>query len=61
MPHRREALTNLSRSLQQAALALQALTLPGDTDLDIGMRHLLDAIDRVDVAATPDLDRRVVQ
>jgi len=58
MPDRREALTNISSSLQQTVLALQALTQPGDEHLPIGMRHLLDAIDRVDVAATDYLDRR---
>ena len=58
MPERREALTNLSSSLQQAVPALQALTQPGDEHLLFAMRHLLDAIDRVDVEATGDLDRR---
>jgi hypothetical protein len=50
MPDRREALTNISSSLQQAAVGLEALTQPGDEHLPIDMRHLLNAIDRVDVA-----------
>lgn len=58
MPDRRQALTNISSPLQQAVQGLQALTQPGDSDLPIGMRHLLDAIDRVDVAAVAHLDRR---
>ncbi len=58
MPDRREALTHISSSLQQAAQALQALTQPGDTNIPTGMRHLLDAIDRVDVAAGPVTDRQ---
>jgi hypothetical protein len=58
MPERREALTNLSSLLQQAVPALQALTKPGDEHLPFAMCHLLDAIDRVDVEATGDLDRR---
>ncbi len=52
MPDRREALVHISNSLQQAAEALRALTQPGDTDIPAGMRHLLDAIDRVDTAAS---------
>lgn len=59
MPDRRGALTNISSSLHQTVLALQALTQPGDEHLPIGMCHLLDAIDRVDVAATANLDRRL--
>ena len=60
MPDPRE-LTNISASLQQAAVALRALTEPGDEHLPYAMRHLLDAIDRVDVAATARLDRRAAQ
>jgi hypothetical protein len=58
MPDRREALAQISSNLQQAVQALQALTQPGDSDLPISMRHLLDAIDRVDLAASAHLDRR---
>ena len=58
MPERHEALTNISSSLQQVVPALQSLTQPGDEHLPFAMRHLLDAIDRVDVEATGDLDRR---
>jgi len=58
MPDRRLALTNISSALQQQANALQALTNPDDADLPIGMRLLLDAIDRVNVAASASLDRR---
>ncbi len=58
MPDRREALTNISSSLQQTVDALQALTQPDDRDLPICIIRLLDAIDLVDVAATADLDRR---
>jgi hypothetical protein len=61
MPDRREALTKISSSLQQTVLALEALTQPDDEHLPIGMRHLLDAIDRVDVAATAHLDRKAAQ
>ena len=52
MPDRRLALTNIASALQQQAAALQALTSPHDSDLPIGMRLLLDAIDRVNVAAS---------
>jgi hypothetical protein len=58
MPDRREALTHISSLLQQAARALQALTQLGDTDIPAGMRHLLDAIDRVDTAAGAATDRQ---
>ncbi len=58
MPDRREALRNISSSLTQTVDALQALTQPDDSDLPIGMRHLLDAIDRVDLAANAVADRR---
>lgn len=58
MPARSEVLTNISSFLQQVVLALQALTQPSDEHLPFAMRHLLDAIDRVDVEATDDLDRR---
>ena len=51
MLDRREALTNISSSLQQTVLALQALTLPEDQDLPVGIVRLLDAIDRVDISA----------
>jgi hypothetical protein len=57
MPDRREALTNISSSLQQVVPALQALTLPGDNNLPMCITSLLDAIDRVAVAiavAAPD-------
>lgn len=50
MPDRRPALKNISSALRQQARALQAVTQPGDSDLPIGMRLLLDAIDRIDVA-----------
>ena len=50
MPDRREALTNISSSLQQTVSALQALTQPDDKNLPISIIRLLDAIDRVDVA-----------
>ncbi len=58
MPDRRLALTNISSALQQQAAALQALTHPDDADLPIGMHLLLDAIDRVNVAASASLDCR---
>ena len=58
MPERREVLTNISISLQQVVPALQALTQPGDEHLPFAMRHLLDAIDRLNFEATDDLDRR---
>lgn len=58
MPDRSEALTNISSSLQQVVPALQVLTQPGDEHLPFAMRHLLDAIDRVDVEVAGDLDRR---
>jgi hypothetical protein len=58
MPDRRLALTNISSALQEQAAALQALTQPGDSDLPIGWRLLLDAIDRVNVAASAPLDAR---
>ncbi len=57
MPDRRQALTNISSSLQQSVYALQALTLPGDDNLPMSITSLLDAIDRVAVAvavAAPD-------
>ena len=57
MPDRRLALTNIASALQQHAAALQALTKPDDSDLPIGMRLLLDAIDRVNVAASAPLNR----
>ena len=57
MPDRRLALTNISGALQQAD-ALQALTNSDDADLPIGMRLLLDAIDRINVAASAPLDRQ---
>ncbi|KHA64265.1 hypothetical protein [Sphingomonas sp. Ant20] len=60
MPDRRLALTNIASALQQQATALQALTKPDDSDLPVGMRLLLDAIDRVNVAASAPLDRRTV-
>ena len=60
MPDRHLALTNIASALQQQAAALQALTKPDDSDLPIGMRLLLDAIDRVNVAASTPLDRRSV-
>lgn len=58
MPNRRLALTNISGALQQQADALQALTNSDDADLPIGMRLLLDAINRINVAASAALDRR---
>ena len=58
MPNRRQTLTNISSALQEQAAALQVLTQPGDNDLPIGWRPLLDAIDRVNVAATAPLDCR---
>jgi hypothetical protein len=58
MPDRRLALTNIASALQQQATALQHLTEPDDSDLPIGMRLLLDAIDRVNVAAAAPLHRR---
>jgi len=58
MPDRREALRNISSSLTQTVDALQALTEPNDSDLPIGMRHLLDAIDRFELAADAVADRR---
>jgi len=58
MPDRRLALTNISSALQQQAAALQAFTNPDDADLPIGMHLLLDAIDRVNVAAFTSFDRR---
>ena len=58
MPDRRLALTNISSALQQQAAALQAFTNPDDADLPIGMHLLLDAIDRVNVAASTSFDRR---
>jgi len=58
MPDQRLALTNISNALQQQAAALQALTHPDDADLPIGMNLLLDAIDRVHVAASAFLDCR---
>ncbi len=58
MPDRREALRTISSSLTQTVDALQALTEPNDRDLPIGMRHLLDAIDRVHLAANAVADRR---
>lgn len=58
MPDRREALTSILNDLQQAKVALQALTHPQDENLPLGMRHLLDAIDRVDTAATAHLHLR---
>ncbi len=57
MPDRREILTNISSSLQQAVSALHALTLPDDENLPVGIVRLLDAIDRVDIAANA-ADRR---
>ncbi len=51
MPDRRPALRDISSALRLQADALQALTQPGDSDLPIGMRLLLDAIDRVDLAS----------
>ena len=51
MPDRRPALKEISSALRQSAVALQALTEPGDSDLPIGMRLLLDAIDRIDVVS----------
>ncbi len=58
MPDQREALIHISSSLQQAAQALQALPQPDDTDIPAGMRHLLDAIDRVDTAVGAVTDRQ---
>lgn len=58
MPHRRLALTNISIALQEQAGALQALTEPGDSDLPIIWCALLDAIDRIEFAASVPLDRR---
>ncbi len=58
MPDRRQALTNISSALQEQAAALQALTQPDDSDLPIGWRLLLDAIDRVNVAASAPVDAR---
>jgi len=58
MPDRRLALTNISSALQQQAAPLQAFTNPDDADLPIGMHLLLDAIDRVNVAAFTFFDRR---
>ena len=51
MPDRRPALKDISRALRRQAEALQGLTQPGDSDLPIGMRLLLDAIDRIDVVS----------
>ena len=58
MPDRRLALTNISLALQEQAGALQALTQPGDSDLPIIWCVVLDAIDRIDFAASPPLDGR---
>ena len=58
MPDRSLALTNISTVLQEQAGALQALTQPGDSDLPIVWRVLLDVIDRIDFAASAPLDGR---
>jgi len=58
MTDRRLALTNISIALQEQAGALQALTQPGDSDLPIIWCVLLDAIDRIDFAASAPLDGR---
>jgi len=58
MPDRRLALTNISSALRQQADTLQAPTNSDNADLPIGMRLLLDAIDRINVAASTHLDRR---
>ncbi len=58
MPDRHLTLTNIASTLRQQAEALQALTRPDYRDLPIGMRLLLDAIDRVNVAASAPLDGR---
>ena len=57
MTDRREALSTVSAALREQVVALQALGEPRDHDLPIGMRLLLDAIDRVDRAAGADLDQ----
>jgi hypothetical protein len=61
MLDRREALTDISGDLRHAAAALQALSLPDDAHLPSGMRHLLDAIDHVDVAAAAQIDPRAAR
>ena len=65
MPDRHLALTNIASALQQQADALQeqagalqALTQPGDSDLPIIWCVLLEAIDRIDFAASAPLDGR---
>ena len=58
MPDRRLALTNISIALKEQAGALQALTEPGDSNLPIVWRVLLDAIDRINFAASAPVDRR---
>jgi hypothetical protein len=58
MPNRRHALTQISNALKVHAADLQALTEPGDHDLPMGWTMLLDAIDRIDIAAVASFDKR---
>lgn len=51
---RSQALSNLSSKLRELVPAMQALSEPSDRNLPLAMRQLLDAIDRVDVAAGDD-------
>ncbi len=59
MPDRRHALTQSSSALKVHAADLQALTEPGDHDLPRGWTLLLDAIDRIEIAAVASFDKRV--
>jgi hypothetical protein len=51
---RSQALSDLSAKLRELVPAMQALSEPSDRNLPLAMRQLLDAIDRVDVAAGDD-------
>ncbi|MEG3169218.1 hypothetical protein U1737_13575 [Sphingomonas sp. LB3N6] len=57
MPDRRD-LKNIANTLREQAQKLQAFNLPSDHDIPQGMRLLLDAIDRVDVAVLSNFDVR---
>ena len=58
MPDRSTALSTVSASLREQVVAMEALSEPSDHHLPFAMRHLLDAIDRVDVAVGASMDRR---
>lgn len=51
---RSQALSDLSAKLRELVPAMQALSEPSDRNLPLAMRQLLDAIDRMDVAARDD-------